>query len=233
MGYTQFTIDLISRHLEGVKSVVDLGSQNLYAGQYDPNKPPFVSEWYKSKGIEYVSVDLAGDNNSVKGDLSRIFSLTNSLIPTLHPELNQKLLFDLVIDAGTSEHIVKTNHYESVAFHDGYINSIYPKGETEEQDILEGYYNCWANKHNWCERGGLIICENPKTGSWPGHGYSYTSEYFYRCLSVHADLKIIELGEHAAMGNTDTGWNIYCVMQKQAREFIPFKQFKTLPIYRQ
>ena len=64
MGYTKFTVDLISRHLEGVKSVIDLGSQNLYIENLE--KPPFASGWYEERGIEYTCIDLAGDNNAIK-----------------------------------------------------------------------------------------------------------------------------------------------------------------------
>jgi len=219
VGYTQFTIDLISRHLDGVKSVVDLGSQNLYAGQYDPNKPPFVSEWYKSNGIEYMCIDLAGDNDALSADWS-------------HP-INLARRFDLVVDSGSSEHSVQTVEYETVAFHEGHINSVYPKGQVKEQDIFEGFYNCWLNKHEFCKRGGLIISENPKTQNWPLHGYTYLAETFYKGLCLWADYEILELGEHAALGNTTDGYNIYCVLKKNGDYFPKHTEFKTLPIFRQ
>src|ERR1700688_3758073 len=216
MGYTQFTIDLISRHLEGVKSVLDYGSQNVYAGVYDPNYPPFASEWYDIKGIRYTCIDLAGDNGALQLNWS-------------YP-INPDRLYDLVVDSGSSEHSIQTSEYDSVAFHNGHINSVYPKGEPTPDEIAKGFYNCWLNKHNFCKIGGLIISENPHTGNWPGHGYTYITEGFYHFLSVGADYQIIELGTHAAMGNTKDGLNVYSVIRKTSETFPTFDEFQVIPV---
>lgn len=213
MGYTQFDIDLVEKYLHNVKSVLDFGSQNDYSTGLE--KPPFISEWYKLKRIDYTCIDLAGDNNSLKLDLSEV-------LPT-------PVKFDLVCDIGTSEHCVQMNEYESIPFQDGYINSIYPKGEIKS--IEQGYYNCWLNKHNLCKVGGLIISENPLTGHWPEHGYSYLTESFYKELESFTDFEILELGRNAGSGNYETGMNVYCVIKKHGDKFPVFELFKHLSYF--
>jgi hypothetical protein len=212
MGYTQFSKQLIEPYLSKVKSVLDFGSCNDFSTGEMP--PLFISEWYKSKGIEYSSIDLAGDNNSLQ--LNWCYPIT--YLPQ----------FDLIVDAGSSEHSAIANEYTNVQYNKN-INSIYPKGEI---NIDEGYYNCWLNKHNLCRIGGLIISENPKTNNWGGHGYSYISTEFYTELVKVADYEILELGEHPAMGNDIDGWNIFSVLIKISDKFPDFETFSTLPIYK-
>lgn len=208
MGYTIQDTTLIEKYLQGVKSVLDLGSQSLYIGN-EP-LPPFVDTWYKSKGVtEYNCIDLAGDNNAWQLDLSHF--------------LYGNFKFDLVVDCGTKEHVVKMKGYDKVPFHGGHINSIYP---TEVEDIELGYYNAWTNQHNFLKSGGIMICVNPKTGNWGGHGYTYLTEKFYKDLAANSDYEILELGEWAACGNTVDGWNIYCVLRKKSESFPSFETFK-------
>lgn len=196
MGYTHFTVGLIENHVAGVKSVVDLGAQNLYN---QPKLPaPYASEWYREKGIQYTAIDLSKENESIDMDLSKPIFLYNQ---------TDLKLFDLVVDAGTSEHV----------------------GNNGKHDI-EAYYQCWLNKFNLCKIGGKIISENPKTGNWPGHGFNYVTGSFYGVLELNSDLKIIEIGEHAAMGNVTDGWNIYCVMEKTGTTFPTLADFKKLGV---
>ena len=194
MGYTGFTVELIEKHLDGVKSVVDLGAQNMYNQPVLP--APYASEWYKEKGIHYGSFDASGENNSSTWDLSKF----NSQIRGLDN-------WDVVVDAGTSEHVGDNGKFG-----------------------WEAIYNCWLNKFNLVRTGGKIISENPKTGNWPGHGFNYYTEDFYRNLEAKSDLKILSLGEHPAMGNTTDGWNIYCVMEKTGEKFPTLAEFKKLGI---
>ncbi len=215
MGYTKFTTDLVKRHLGGVNSVVDLGSSNLYINSSE--KPPFVDSWYKQNGVtDYTCVDLAGDNNAIQVDVSSPISIGRE--------------FDLLVDSGFSEHVVQMTDYEVVPFHDGHINSIYPKGEIKS--IEDGYYNCWLNKFNLCKIGGLIISENPLTENWPSHGYSYIDTNFYHELCKIAALELIECGTHAACGNVKDGWNVWGVVRKVGSSF-PTKEdfYKYLPIF--
>lgn len=92
MGYLAHTKEeiwkLIMQHK--IKKVVDLGSQNDYSTSYK-NVPPFISEWYKSMNIEYLSIDMNGENDSVQWDLSEPVKTVKT--------------YDLVVDAGTSEHV--------------------------------------------------------------------------------------------------------------------------------
>jgi hypothetical protein len=229
MGVTHFEIKLLEEVIkkQKIKSVIELGSQNNYATS-ETSKPPFMSEWFKARGIEYACIDLAGDNYALRGDLSKEMYLTKNSLPSLHPELNDRLTFDLVTDFGTSEHVVQMNEFETIPFHDGYINSIYPKGEVK--NIQEGYYNCWLNKHNLLKEGGVMINVNPMTGHWEGHGYSYLREDFYDELIKIAGYEIISQGINCATGNCETGKNVYSVLKKTSSHFPPFEEFIKLPI---
>src|SRR5690606_5715314 len=213
MGITAYDIKLIEKALEvkpDIKTVCELGSQNLYLDN-DP-KPPFASTWYEARGMQYTCIDLAGDNGAIVKNLS---------IPVTG--LGQ---FDLVTDYGSSEHVVQVPEFQSVAFHEGHINSVYPKEQPTEQQIAEGFYNCWANKHNLLKAGGLMINVNPKTGNWPGHGYTYLTRNFYLKLAELMGYEIILLEDHAAMGNTDSGWNVVCILGKTDKPFISFEDFQ-------
>lgn len=213
MGYTQATIDLVERHLDGVKSVLEMGSQNIYLNGEE--NPPFAKDYYTAKGISYRCIDLAGDNGAEQLDLAHIIDFAEKV--------------DLVAAIGTNEHVVKMKSYESVPFHGGYINSIYP---IEIESIEEGFYICWLNQHRALKVGGKMIVESPKTQSWPLHGYSYYTEEFYRQLAAATDYDILELFEEAAMGNTIDGWNICAVLKKNSESFPSFEEFKTFDIRR-
>jgi hypothetical protein len=213
MGYTKFTKELVQKVLDNnkIESVVDLGACNDY--EIGGSKPPYISEWYSGKGIFYKCIDLGGDNQAIPLDLAYQFEV-------FHP-------YDLVVDAGTSEHVVKMGSYETVAFHEGHIHSIYP---IEVENIDEGYYNCWVNKHNLLKVGGVMVNENPLTNNWRGHGYSYLGGAFYHDLKKYSHYEIIELGTHASMGNSVDGWNIYAVLVKRSERFPTFEEFKTFNI---
>lgn len=173
-----------------VKSVCDLGAQNLYTDEIirtNPDKYPYASEWYKSKGIEYMSIDLNGENGSKKWDLDK-WMTTKKM-----PELPK---FDMVVDAGTSEH-------------------------------CHNYFQVLVNTHNLCKVGGIIIHENPETGSWPGHGNNYITEEFYRQFCQVTEYDLLHLERWPAMGNNKDGWNIIAVMQKRKEEFITKEQLPT------
>ena len=129
----------------------------------------------------------------------------------LNLDLATKLSLDkynVVTDFGTSEHVGINGKHDAKAF-----------------------YNCWLNKHNACEIGGLIISENPKTSNWPEHGFNYVTENFYRQLAYANGYEILEIGEHPAMNNTENGWNIYCVLRKTQDKFMTLTNFKKLEFY--
>lgn len=217
MGITLFSYNLIKKakqHKPDINSVLEFGSQNDYTMNLNP--PPFADHLYKSLGIQFYScIDLAGDNKAIKADLSNI-------IPPIHK-------YSLVSDFGTSEHIVKMRAFQITPFCNDTIHSIYP---TEVEDIERGYYNSWVNKFSFCELNGIIICENPLTGNWPGHGYSYLGRDFYTELEKNSSLRIIDQGTDPAMGNTTDGWNIWAILEKTGEKFPLFEQFNKLPIFR-
>jgi hypothetical protein len=198
MGYTSFTKEKIQAMLDmyDVKSIIDLGAQNDY-GQ--PSLPaPYISEWYKEKKIKYESIDLSGENNCLKFDLS---------IPIIFYWEMELHKYKLVVDAGTSEHIGRDGKF-----------------------CWEAIYNCWKNKFDLLEIGGIMYSENPKYGNWPGHGFNYYTFQFYLDLSKISGLSIIGFGEHAAMGNVTDGWNIWCTMIKMDEDFPSLEQFRQLDL---
>jgi hypothetical protein len=195
-----------------IRTVCELGSQNLYLEPSD--KPPFASGWYEARGLEYTCIDLAGDNNAVRLDLS---------VPLAFPGPVAKAA--LVTDFGTSEHVVTTDGVHRVAFHDDHIHSIYPTKQPTRDQILTGYYNCWLNKYNLLEVNGIMISVTPKTGNWPAHGYVYLTTAFYECLVAQCrSLEAVAIDETPALGNTVDGWNVRAVLRKISGD--PFMNFE-------
>lgn len=123
----------------------------------------------------------------------------------LPAEFNER--FDMVTDIGCTEHYGR-----------------------EGKHHMEGLYISWLNKHSILKNGGVMVNENPESGSWPLHGFNYYTEEFYRNLCAFGGYEIIELGRQAAMGNITDGWNVYCVLKKISNEFITLEEFKTLGI---
>lgn len=218
MGITVSDIALVEKALSvspNIKTVCELGSQNLYLPGLDTLRPPFASIWYEERGIKYSCIDLAGDNFAAQFDLAHIFP------PCL------EATFDLVTDFGTSEHVVQTAELQTVAFHEGHINSVYPKEKPLVEGIKRGYYACWVNKHNLLAFNGLMINVNPKTGNWPGHGYTYLTKDFYHTLADKMGYAVIHLQDNAAMGNVRSGWNVECILMKVHQvPFISFEEFQ-------
>jgi hypothetical protein len=135
--------------------------------------------------------------------------------------------FDLVTDFGTSEHVVAGVEMKNHFFDNVSINSVYPTRIPTDDEIAEGFYWCWRNKHHLLSVDGLMINVNPETGNWPGHGYTYLTKDFYTKLAELMEYEIIHLEDHAAMGNTISGWNVCCILRKQIdRPFISFEEFQ-------
>lgn len=92
----------------------------------------------------------------------------------------------------------------------------------------QNLYQVFKNINDACKVGGLIFHENPKTGSWPGHGFHYMTQEFYKELAKRCGYEIVDLGEWPAMGNTTDGWNVYCVLRKKQPKFLAKKSFERL-----
>jgi hypothetical protein len=203
MGYTGFTKSIINTVIKtyNSKTVIDLGSQQDYD---QPNLPaPYISGWYEAEGIAYECIDLNGENYAYILDLG--YPLPEDFL-TGRPS-NVSRYCDLVVDAGTSEHVGRNSAFS-----------------------WEAIYNCWLNKHNLLKIGGTMVNENPKTGNWPGHGFNYYAKEFYRALEGVTDYHVILLDEHPAMENRSDGWNVVCVMQKKSDRFPTLEEFKELGI---
>lgn len=110
MGYTDFSKRLIEKVLQDspVKNVIDLGAQNDFSG---PNLPaPYISEWYKEKGIEYACIDLNGENGASTQDLSKVFKSPWGF------------KWDMVCDFGTSEHVGREGKFNWEAIYNCWVN---------------------------------------------------------------------------------------------------------------
>lgn len=99
MGYTNKSFEIINKILSEneILSVIELGAQNNFNQPYLP--APYVSEWYIWSGIDYTAIDLNGENDSKKWDLSNPI------------KTNRK--YDMVTDFGTSEHV--SNYFQCLA----------------------------------------------------------------------------------------------------------------------
>lgn len=91
-------------------------------------------------------------------------------------------------------------------------------------------YACLENMHRHLRRGGRIIAANPEPGSWPGHGYWYRTQEFYRELARLAAYEVIDLNRAPACGNTTDGWETRVVLEKRMERPFPERaDFERLP----
>lgn len=205
MGYTDFTINRIAEILQQypVRNILDLGAQNNYSLPLaEPDKAPYMRAWYEQRGLWYLAIDLNGEDGALQIDLSK---------PWTESPLAEKVplrRFDLVVDAGTSEHVGRNGAFG-----------------------WDAIYNCWLNKHNLLGGRAIMYNENPKTGNWPKHGFQYYSKKFYHQLAEHSDYKILHLTEHAAMNNTVNGWNVVAILEKRSEHFPSIEEFQKMAIF--
>lgn len=95
MGVTSFDIPIIEKYLPRPgDTVIELGAQNNYAQPHLP--APYMREWYEGSMINYISIDLTGEDSSIQLDLSK--PLPKNLLG----------FSTLVTDFGTSEHVGET-----------------------------------------------------------------------------------------------------------------------------
>lgn len=86
---------------------------------------------------------------------------------------------------------------------------------------IKNQYSVFGTIHKLAKIGGMIICENPKTGNWPSHGLNYYTQEFYKNLCRALNYQLIEVGEYPAMGNNIDGYNIYAIMKKTQEARFP------------
>ena len=113
-----------------------------------------------------------------------VYECNGADVMDLRDDLKFEPTYDLVLQHGTVEHV------------DGSL------------------YWAFRNMHEACKVGEVMIHENPKTGNWPGHGQHYFTEQFYHELAEDCGYDILEITTEAAMGNTNDGWNVCCVLKK-------------------
>jgi len=92
------------------------------------------------------------------------------------------------------------------------------------KEHVKNLYNAFENQHRLTRLGGLLYCENPKTGSWHEHGHHFFTLEFYLQLAKVCAYNILLLEEHPCNTSND-GWEIICLMQKTKHEFCTKDQF--------
>ena len=102
MGVTNFSTTLLKKHITGLKTVCELGAQNLYHSDYPG--APYADVFYKKNGFEtYGCIDLNGENNAMKINLSQQW------VPSIK--------YELVTDFGTSEHVEHKSKFDWLAIY--------------------------------------------------------------------------------------------------------------------
>ena len=87
MGITHSSIARINPYLPGVKTMLELGAQNIYAADY---YGMIAKEYFEKAGIEHTSIDIVPYQGAIECDLR---------------ELHDYGTFDIVTNYGTTEHI--------------------------------------------------------------------------------------------------------------------------------
>ena len=87
---------------------------------------------------------------------------------------------------------------------------------------VENLRNCLENVFNLCKVGGVMLHVNPKTGHFPEHNaYHYFTQTFWDKYAKAAGLTLLECYEHPAYHNTETGVEVYAVLQKTEESKFP------------
>jgi len=105
MGITDFSLSILNKYISEQKTVLELGSQNLYSCEFEGY--PYADNYYNSKGLEYTCIDLNKENNALDLNLGVKLSLEK---------------FDIVTDFGTSEHVGTNGKHDAKAFYNCWLN---------------------------------------------------------------------------------------------------------------
>ncbi len=102
-------LEFLFNKYKTITSVIELGSQNFYQNYKNIIYGCYANEYYKIKKCTlYNCIDINGENNACKYDLSKIIEITNT--------------YDLVTDFGTSEHVSSTNTYDLESLYNCNLN---------------------------------------------------------------------------------------------------------------
>jgi hypothetical protein len=196
-----------------IRSVRELGAQNLYQTYRTAPYGCYADRYYKLKGVEsYECIDLNKENGAIPLDLS---------IPHTLPAV------DMVTDFGTSEHVAGyTADDESALVKDS--NTTWKDSEAHVAGC-EAFYNCWTTKYNASRM--LLVGANPATRHWKRHGHFYYTPEFYHVLCGLTGMKAIRVGEHYAMGNILDGKEVHCVLDVRGSHWISLEEFRAAFAY--
>lgn len=90
---------------------------------------------------------------------------------------------------------------------------------------VKSLYHALKNSFDLVKTGGLFIHSNPKTNGYaPGHGYHYFCEEFWGEYCKASGMELVEVGEHPAEDNKETGWEIFAVIRKSKGAKFPTKK---------
>lgn len=190
-----------------IETVLELGAQTFYQNYKTAKYGEYADVYYKLKGVkQYTCIDLNGENDALKMDLSRV---------------QHAPMCDLVTDFGTSEHIAGYDLDDDTKT--GFDGNNTWKGLDDHVAGLEAFYNCWTTKYLASKY--LIVSSNPATGHWKGHGHFYYTKQFYETLCELTGMRSVLLEEHFAMGNYTDGKEVCCVLDVRGSHWISMEEF--------
>jgi hypothetical protein len=139
------------------KRMLELGNQRLQDARFSEKTG---KEYFTNRGVHHISVDLNGEDEAIPLDLTK-------------PEqfLRWKDYFDIITNAGTSEHVE-------------------PK---------QAQYNCFLIVHNCLSIGGIAIHIVPdkkeliEKGCWKEHCNNYYSTDFFHMLATNNNYKLTKI----------------------------------------
>jgi len=145
MTIRQIEMEMINSVIFDNCCMGELGNQRMVYGSY--NGP--AKMYFESKKIRHTSFDINNKDGSIKIDLSK---------PIPKKYFNK---FDIVTNAGTSEHITNAQ------------------------------FEVFKNIHDLCKVGGYMIHSIPQKGCWGNHCPHKYTKYFIKKIAQANQYKIL------------------------------------------
>lgn len=193
MGFTAETLDILERLPLRSKRMLEFGNQQIFI--QGPLYGTPAKAYFKDRGVDHVSVDLDINHDHATQEYGCIKADLSSHLLGIG-------MFDIITDAGTSEHI-------------NGCGCPWPAGCTHKNDRRLPLYRARKNANDHCVAGGHMLFINPKVGHWPGHGFHYFTEEHYTSLAKLCNYSITELASIPSMGNVTDGVNVVALLKKE------------------
>lgn len=205
MGITSKSLHTLKRLIDihKPKIVCDMGDQRLFLSRIHPSHPLEYDQMIESK--QWVE-------KLVKNPYDEVY--VSEMWKNLGIEYYS-------IDANKRNHSIDWDLSQPLqtAMKFDFVMD-YGTGE-HVMSLFQFFLNC----HELCKVGGIMIHENPKTESWPLHGFHFFTIGFYIDLAKLAGYDILDIGENSVPGNEIDGWNVYAVLRKTRESFMLKEQF--------